>query len=129
MINVSDSKLKQSTPNLVIDGIKFSKKHAVNASRVSNARKITERTIKLCELIHGLVTDQCFADKDDLVRIIHRDQLQDRVRAVVVEGYWEGPTFASARIRGSLSCMRPAVSMRTTSKPFSFPRRNEMQGK
>lgn len=33
---------------------------------------------------------------------------------------WSRGTFASARMSGSLSCILPAVSMRTTSKPLSL---------
>lgn len=63
--------------------IKLGQDHSVNTPGFtlgasptrSGRRKVSKRPVKLGQLVDGFVSDQSFADKDDLVRVIHSDEL------------------------------------------------------
>lgn len=66
------------------DGVEFGQDDTVNPSLAlctanPRTREILERAIELRQLVHCLVADQCFADKDDLVWVVHRHELERKV--------------------------------------------------
>ena len=90
--------------------------------RSASAGKVLERPVELGQLVDSLVANQGLADEDDLVRIVDRYKLGSAAMSYgeVIIGYDRTPTLAKARMSGSLSCIRPAVSINTTSNLFSL---------
>jgi hypothetical protein len=61
------------------DGIKLGQDHPIDASRLApdakgRRGKVLQTPIKLAELVDRFVSDERLADKDDLVRVVDRDE-------------------------------------------------------
>jgi len=98
------------------DGIKLGEDNSVYATfalRSSGAGKVFQGSVEFGQLIDGLIADQGFADKYNLVRVVDGDEQW-------ISSVGRRPTLARALINGSLSCIRPAVSINTTSKRYSL---------
>lgn len=107
---------------LVVNDIHLCQDHAVDTSclGVTDAREVLQRSIELGKLVNSFIARDRLANEKDLVWLVDRDKLQksfDQLKQSITQTSNQ-PTFASARIKGSLSCIRPAVSTSTTSNPF-----------
>jgi hypothetical protein len=113
----------QETTDLVIDGIPFGHKHSIDAATLTHTadtRKIAQGTVELGKLINGFISDKGLADKENFVGIIDGYQLGEGAHQRL--GLMSPSEFQSLEecMHTSLSCMRPAVSIRTTSKSLSL---------
>jgi hypothetical protein len=115
--------------HLVIHRIPLCDDHPVDAplfARASSAiparcrTEVPQRTIKLGELVHSFVPDESLADEDDLVRAVRCNKFGERTHEGLENRKVEMELKKIAKPFTSLSCIRPAVSMRTTSKSWSF---------
>jgi hypothetical protein len=61
--------------DLVVDGVKLAEDNTIDPSRVGDSGKVLQRAVEFDELIYSFVADEGFADKDDLIRIVDRDEL------------------------------------------------------
>ena len=87
----------------------------------TRARKVLECPVEFGQLVNSLIADQGLADENDLIGIVYIDELYDfQLERAQIASLSQSPTLASARMSGSLSCIRPAVSIKTTSKPFAL---------
>lgn len=105
--------------DLVVDCVELGEDYPVDDVRVGGGAVVGQRLVELDELVHGLVADE---------RLAHEQHQVGRVdlragggeRGALGRGDVGGVrrtlmSLASARMSGSLSCMRPAVSTSTTS--------------
>ena len=97
--------------------------------RPTNTRptEIFQRSVKFRQLVDCFVAHERFADEYDLVGVVHSNELRAQVsesqankRRSRASEHCSGRTLAKARMSGSLSCIRPAVSIKTTSNRFAL---------
>lgn len=65
----------QCCADFVVNSIKLGQDHAVDMARIGASRKVLERRIELCQLVHSLITDQSLTDKYDLIWVVDCYQL------------------------------------------------------
>ncbi len=72
-----ENKKARSKAHLVVDGVPLGDEHTIDTTLLAARRsgEVTQRAIEFRELVDRLVSDQSFADKDDLIRVVRRDKL------------------------------------------------------
>lgn len=67
--------------NLVIDSVPFGNEHTIYPAAFSSSWswwEVTKGSVELCQLVNSFIANQCFANKNDLVWVVYRDQLMKK---------------------------------------------------
>ena len=68
--------INNSPTNLIIDDVELGQQYAVDELRVGAVGVVSERLVKLDQLVNSLVSNQRFTDEQNQIRLVHSDQLQ-----------------------------------------------------
>lgn len=64
---------------LIVNRIPLGDQHAINATTLTRrSGKVLQRAVEFGKLIDGFITHESFADKDDLIRIVCRNELRPK---------------------------------------------------
>lgn len=67
--------LAQRVTHLVINRIKLGQDDAINQPRLRRLREVSQRLVKLHQLVHSLVADESLAHKQHQVRLVNFHKL------------------------------------------------------
>ena len=63
---------------LVIDCVKFGQEDAIDSMRLAGGGQIQQPLIELRQLIHGIIADQSFSNKEHQLWVVSADQITER---------------------------------------------------